>query len=573
MDMLSKDTEIAEDAYRFGFNIRNRYGYLDAIQKSVEITFNLNGKIQGLYAVGNIWLAFCSGRAYYMPLDGTSWFLIPFLQLDPFVDYIYAQGVTGSTNNYLRQAVPIPAGQTNAGNPNASGGIVKNSSPDFTISGTPAGLICQDGINQPWLITYNAVNNVATARRLGTYNDWSNTGTTANNREYVPIGKQMMFTTDNILYIVAPDGFTIFRSVSGRPLDFMINIDTNGNKLASEDLGGARTTSFAISFDTITCIKPSTTIAGVFLVTSSRFVTGMSPDFTNSIFGEPTFSRQFQLEAGVVNQFSMSDSNGDTPFIDFEGIKFFNAVKQLKFEGSNDPFSKNISEAMKGIVQNVCAADTIDNYNFFGIKTIFGYAMAVYDNLNDKWVGFDINSATVGGIKQFAQTVTSSRHQLACATANNKIHILFADPDDERECGTVQLRSFVSGEYSQYGTFVPSSLRCEHKTTYFKTDITAGKIDGTITAIEQVDEQVGQVSIKNVDGVISGVLYPVRPPVIANSKNRNRNLIFPVDAGLRGYKISPILVWDSDLRIIVFELQTDGASQEQSQQQQVAAFT
>lgn len=569
MDLLSKDTDIDPTGYQYLINARNRYGFLEAIPKSVDITYNLNGNIQAIYAVGNIWLAFCSGKAYYMLIDSTSWLPVPNLQLDPFVPYIYAVAVPGSTNNYLRQAFPT---STSNPNPNAGGGVILNSTPEFAFSGTPAGVICQDGENQPWLITYDNVNNNATARPLGTYDSWNSQSNAANAQEYVPIGRQMMYLAP-ILYVAAPDGFTIYRSVSGSPLNFMVNIDTDGNKLSSEALGGAASVSFAVDFDTINCIIPSTSEASTFLVCTSRFVYGMQPDFTSTIFGEPTFTKAFQVEAGVVNQFSVTDSNGDTPFIDFEGIKFFNATQQLKFEGDNDPFSKNISKVLVNVTQGICAATVFDNYNLFGINTNLGYVMAVYDNTLGKWVGFDINNATISGIKMFAQTVTASKHELSCCTQDNKIHLFYQDPDDKRECGTAVLRAFVSGGYSAYGTFVPNSLRAEHALRYCKVAITNGKQDGDITMIESVDEERGQLMKKEVDGIVSAIAYPVFPPVIPASKDRVKNLIFPLDRGERGYKITPTIVWTSDLLLNVFEISSEDAVTENSQQQQAAGVT
>lgn len=569
MDLLSKDTDIDPTGYQMLINARNRYGYLESVPKSVDLTFNLNGFIQGVYGLGNILLAFCDGRAYYMLIGGTSWLQIPNFQMDAFATYIYACAVPGSTNNYLRQAVPSPSDLTSA---NAAGGVIQNSEPDFTIAGTPAGVVCQDGSNQPWLIAYDVVNNVATARKLGTYDSWNAQSNAANAQEYVPIGKQMMYMAP-ILYIVSTDGFSIFRSVSGSPLNFMVNIDTNGNKLATEVLGGANSVSFALDFNEITCITPSTTESGTFIVANSLFVYGVQPSFTSTIFGEPTFTTAFQIQAGVVNQFATTDSNGDFPFIDYEGIKFFNAVQQLKFEGDNDPFSKNISSILVNIVQDFCAAASFDNYNYFGIKTTLGYVMAIYDNLNSKWVGFDINSATISGIKMFAQTNTASARNLYCCTLDNKIHQFFADIDDERECGTLIMKAFISGSYSVYASFVPNSLRAEHATRYMKLQVINGKQDSTITAIEQVDYQRGVYLTKTVNGIISAIQYPVFPPVIPNSKVRTTDVLFPFDRGLRGYKLSPMFVWTGDLKIAVFELETEDASSQQSQAQQAGNMT
>ena len=563
MNNLKLDTELDASEYRLGVNVRTRYGWAEACNLSVDITYNLTGQIQGLYAVGAIWLAFSSGQAYYMIVGGTNWTRIPNLSLDPFTTYIYAAAVNASVNNYIRQAVVTGTVV------DASAGIIKSSVSLFSVSGTPAGVVCQDGINQPWLITYDQLSNTATARRLGTYNDWSNTGTTANSREYVPIGKQMMYL-GNVLYIVSQEGNIIYRSVSGRPLDFMINIDKDGNKLATELLGGAKTTSFAVDFDTINALVPSNTDADSFLICTGRFIYGMKPDFTNTIFGEPTFTKIFQVESGVVNQFCITEASGDTPFIDFEGVKFFNSVEQLRFEGANDPLTKEISKILRNIIQTTCAAKQFDNYNFFSLNTTYGFLFAVYDNMIKKWVSLDSIQASVGGILMFAEGVTPSKHYLACATKTNKIFALYSDTNN-RETAWIQLRSFVVGEYV-YGNFVQGSLFDEHKLNQIKVALTKNTLDGYVQCIEQVDEKIGQIGEQDFIGIASGVNYPVQTPVIANNKARLENITFPFNQGIMGHKIHPILKWNTDAKIERAEVSTTTKTSTLSQRRQQQAL-
>lgn len=563
MDLISKDVDVSPSGYRYGFNMRQRYGYAEGVHKSQDITFNLMtaGNFQGMYAINAIWLAFFSGRAYYMTVGGNSWTQVPSLQLDAFVPYIYIAAVPGSTNNYLRKGILTPGTTT----VDARAGIITQ---PFSVGGTPAGVVCQDGTNIPWLISYDAINNTATARQLGTYNQWDNTGTTSNNMEYVPIGLQMMYLSPT-LYIQAPSGNTIYRSVSGSPLNFMINVDSNGNKLPTEALGGATTTSFAVDFDTITCMVPSTTAANVFIVATARFIYGMQVDFTNTIFNEPEFVKAFTLEAGIVNQFSITDINGDTGFIDFEGVKFFNAVQQLKFEGSNDPLSKNISVVLTRITQGLCCAGTFDNYNLFGLNTTLGFVIAVFDNMSKKWVSFDITNATISGVKMFAKATLPNQQFFACGTSNGRLFQLYNSNNTDREAASMIPRGFVSGDYSNYGTFVSSPYEQEHKLNFAKCVVQPGQLDGSMFFIEQVDNQRGNTILsRTVTGVTAGVNYPVIPPIIPNNKKRMQNLLFTLDQGLTGYMINPIITWNSDLRFFGFDIDTSPVKSQQSQSEQ-----
>jgi len=77
---------------------------------------------------------------------------------------------------------------------------------------------------------------------------------TEDRREYVPVGKQMLWH-DGILYVVSPNGKQIFRSVTGRPLDFMVNITPSGDKDPLEAVGGASSVSHSVDFEPITSIN------------------------------------------------------------------------------------------------------------------------------------------------------------------------------------------------------------------------------------------------------------------------------------------------------------------------------
>lgn len=554
MDYLSKETSIAPNAYKLLVNARNRFGTLQPIVKSLNVTESLDGlKMQGIYSVGSVLVAFASGKAYYSTYTtgAANWVQIQNFLMDQNVDFIYTQLVTGSVNDYQR----LPA-LNSSGSANPSGPI--STSNAFNIAGTPSGLVCQDGINQPWLIAYDGNTNTVTARVTHTYAQWANVSTTSNDREYVPIGTLMYF--DGVrLYIVAQDGFTIYRSVSGRPLDFMINIDKDGNKLATEDLGGARTTSFAINFETITAIQEGA--SGQFLVPTPRFIFGMFADYTQpTIFGEPQFSRAFTIASGVVNQDSLVDISGDTGFISFGGIKNFNAIKQSKIENTNENFSLQVSKLFRDaknqpIIQSGTAATQFDNFNLFSVKTIFGDCVVVYDNLVSQWVGIDLNEVTAQGIKQFAIVSSASSSQLFAITKRNKVYRLYANVALEREQALLETRAFSGKAYTTYGNAY-DDVQVEHKTLVLYTQFKQGLLEGGVAVKEYADDENGQWLNQDLEVTNCGMDFPMEFPIGFDNKTTIRTIPWTLSNGSTADRLWFAILWDTDYSLEAIQLNT-----------------
>ena len=199
-------TRLAEDEYPLLINGRNRYDVLQPVQLPKQIIDSTigNRRVQGAYAVGSILIVFAGGLAFYKDQNypNANYNQINGFNMSANVAIIYAELVPISTLNYTR--IPQTAGQANTD--------IKLTTP---IKASPAGLVVQDGINQPYLIDANME-----ARPLNKYDAWG-----LENREYVPIGTQMIYV-GGILYVV--DGSLILRSVTGRPLDFMVIIKEDG---------------------------------------------------------------------------------------------------------------------------------------------------------------------------------------------------------------------------------------------------------------------------------------------------------------------------------------------------------
>jgi len=518
MNLFNADSSLAENEYAIGINIRVRDNTVYPILNPHEFRYLPQGKRQGLYAVGSILIIFIDGQAYYKLSTGLVWYNVINLQLDSTVDYIYGCAVPTSFNNFTR--LLETSGESNSG--------IKLGT--TTNSGLPGAFVVQDGINQPWIIYPNGA-----ARVLHTYTEWMLT-----DREYVPIGKQMMFFK-GILYIVAPDNKSFYRSVSGRPLDFVVNIDASGFKG-----GDATTTSHSVDYNAITCITSLNNDS--FLVATAFACYSITPNYDNQIFGEPTFDQASMISAGVVNQNSFIEILGDYAFIDYEGLKSFNAVSQVTMENKINVFSMLVSKLFAGIVQDVCCAATFDSSALFSLKTTYGYCILIYDLLAQKFVSIDITEAVQ--IKQFAVIYTESERKIYAITAS-KLFELFGDAESFAT-PVIFTRAFIA-------TNSNSQKPLEQKSAQLTTFFSDSNSDSTVVAAEVVDEKQYSARIsKQLRQTLNGILFPVAPPVFTNSNKILQAINFVFMETLRGYKVSYMITWYNDARLIGFSI-TAGA--------------
>lgn len=287
-----------------------------------------------------------------------------------------------------------------------------------SIPKTPAAAVFQDGITQPWIIEPNGH-----ARIAGDYDSW-----TMSNREFVPIGKQMLFS-NGILYVADREGRIFYRSIAGRPLDFMINVTPAGDKSGAD---AAVTTSHSIGFDALTCLASLNSPDGGFFAATSNLSTRVVPDFENTVFDQPQFDNIDLFPTGPLNQFSFVETDGDNAFVNLRGIRSFNAALQERSEGKNQLFSAKILDFFNGVTQTGTCATKFDNYLLFGVQTVYGDAWAVYDETIQRWVGLDMH----GGIertKQFAVVQKGSVEKLFFITTDNRVYEAFAD-DETATC-------------------------------------------------------------------------------------------------------------------------------------------
>jgi len=561
LNLLASDTALGPSEYLWLINARNRLGYNEPILKHQDLSSGLPlGKVQGIIGVGNVLIAIIGGLGYFRQDGNTAWTRLQDFALDGTTDQVWMQPVPESNMNFVRKAAA-----------NINSPIVLTT--DFKVSGTPQCIVVQDGINQPWLIIYDTTNQIFTARESHNFAAWSNHSIDLNDREYIPIGKQMTFI-DGILFIVSPDGSKVFRSITGRPLDFMINVDTNGNKLASESDGGAQTVAFNFDADIITCLQ-GTSIPQSFVYGTARNTRICTFDYTITIFGEPRFSVTTKLNSGILNQYAVIDILNDTASIDYDGIKSFNAVQQLRFRGRNSIFSLSISKLLKvsateKIKQTRSVCINFDDYAIFNLDTIYGNIMCIYDTLSEKWVAMDIT--VVSQIKQFTIVETLTESKLYAITWNNELFQLFAGPTTE--VAMLKTKAYTAAEPSSDDIRYPlKSTSVEHKSAYLRLMFNSGTFDGDCTVLEWVDEQSSTANIetKRLTGVISGVKFPVRPPIRPDTDQQVNNPMLSLTEGLNGKKISCVIIWSNNAQLIEYEYQSSNVSEQTpgSQKQQV----
>lgn len=542
-NLLASDTALQDNEYRWLINARQRLGYLEANKKAIELDTAPIGKKQGIVAVGDVTILFVAGNAFYKTETGLDWIQISGFSMDAVADIYYTAIVPASTFNFHRKI------DESLNNPMLI-------TTDFKVSGTPAGILVQDGAHQPYIIEYDQATQTFIARVTKTYAQWANTSGVANDREYVPIGKQMMYISP-ILYIVSIDGKSVYRSVSGRPLDFMVNVDFNGNKLPSEAQGGASSTGFTFDSDIITNLTPIN-IPNSFIYGTARYTRIITADLENTIFGEPRFYQSAIIEAGIVNHQSVIEVLGDYAFVDFEAIKMFNAVLQLQNEGRNSIFSLQLSRLMNGIKQSDPVCVSFDNYCLFDIDTTWGRMCCVYDSLSAKWVSFDVISR-VGAIKQFAIVETTLESKLYCITHRDEVFQLYASAT-EREVAILKTAAMTNEE-------TKTQLKSQLLHLFFQA---GPKIaNGKVFCTEYVDDQQGANGYleKSIDLLYAGINYPVRCPVIPSNKRIVNTMTFAFPSGLQGKKISYVVKWSNDARLIEMEFIANDIIRDSSTQQ------
>jgi hypothetical protein len=188
-------------------------------------------------------------------------------------------------------------------------------------------------------------------------------------------------------------------------LDFVVNVSnllTTVSPFIQYGGGDATTTAYSVGVGPITALRALSN--GALFVAAGNANFSVSKDRSNSapkLFGEYLFIRTFLFNANCLSDRVIFDSLGDTRFIDSTGVRSFNAVQQTQNEGRNLPFTAMIQPAftLKNKITNqqtnitqdplYSAAMLANDYELYGVQTVFGPALAVYDTINQCWVAFD----------------------------------------------------------------------------------------------------------------------------------------------------------------------------------------
>jgi len=534
MNRLEDSTQVGENEYPLLINGRNRLGTIKPIAKPLEDMTGLPSvitKLQGLYTAANYGLVFADGKAYYKDysVPASIWNEVVGLQMDAGVDVIYIALVESSTINYVRK---LDVADEINGVVNISG----------VASTTPRAVVVQDGITQPWIILPDA-----TARQTKSFGEWSQ-----DDREYVPIGTLMVYDEeDAILYVYDNLKKLLYRSVSGRPLDFVVNIDTTGNKG-----GDAATTAHAVSFDSVTGLQKLNVQEGGFFVSTPKVSYRVVPDFTFTVFGEPVFTNRPMFTTGVLNQFSTIEALGDTVFIDYNGIVSFNAVELYRNEGRNSPFSQKIAAILEDVQQdNLVCAGKFDNYVMFSVKTIYGPAVIVYDELRNVIVALDMY-ADVERIVQFAEIKTPSLRKLLFRTSDNKVYEAFADTEEVE-----QLQIYI-GDWSS------TNPKVSIRPNFYKLVFQDATSSGTITAQCYVDGKAGKTLQQDIVAVKSPSTIPVTLPFGDKTSDSVQQVTFDFSTENQGWKVGLFISWSSDVKLSSVYLAANSYNSQTSWEQQ-----
>jgi len=522
----------ASSEYYVLINARTRRNIVQPIHKPLDITTGLpdGGNIQGIYPIGPYQVVFINGQAYYRNFDppNDTWNRITGFQMSATAPVIYMTTVPRSYMNFTRKAISATDSRQGV-----------SLGPPGQASQRCA--IVMDGENQPWIIFPDA-----TARRAKTYNEWSKT-----DREYVPAGCILPMYFGGILYCVGVDENgvhnTLYRSVTGRPLDFVVAVDANGDRTTTDEVvGGAAAMSYQADFGAVTVIAPSQSTNDAFVLCTTNNSYLIIPDYTTSrmIFNEPVFSKQPLFPIGALNDQCVVDVLADTAIIHYSGIRSFNAILNLKFEGKNAPFSRYIDGLISDIIQTNAAAISFDNYTLFSVETKYGPAILWYDVLTEKYASIDQFDG-IGLVKQFSVVLTRTARRLFFVTTSNKVYEYFGSSE------VAPVKMYVKD-------FTPQDGNSEHSIAEIYAQFSPVRTAGYVQASVIVDGRIVSTKAQQLDAsaIVTGDFIPIPYQLSSDGNPVNVPVKFGFkEASVQGNRTGAILEWtaDADLRECVVE--------------------
>lgn len=512
-------TRLSRDQYPLLINGRSRYDTVTNIRLPKQIMDNaINGiNYQNITAADNILFIFVDGKCFSKDLNypDSGFQPVNAPKLNAGVSTIFTELVPASYSNFQRSLFKT--------NNNRNSDVLLTN----LVNQTPQALVAQDGISQPI-----GIFTTMAGRELKRYAEWN-----LEDREYVPIGNQMLYS-DGILYIVSKDKRRIYRSITGRGLDFMVNIMPGdaGDRWPNEEDGNAETVSHAVDYNEITSINKLTTDDGSFYVSTKKASYAVVPfvNLEDLIFGEPTFGNRFLFSAGSISPFGFIELLGDNAFQDFNGLRSFNAIMQLKNEGKNSPFSKRVGPILQGIKQDNVAAINFDNYALFACNTIYGRGVIVYDTLSETFVAVDLYP-NVSQIKQFAEVKNSDGERfLFFITTDNKLYQAFA--------GNISETNLLVGEWCS------NDPKLEQRWSQLKLVFIDCKAQGNVNVKTFIDRKLNlnltQTLIQATNNLNNTL--PISVPYGTSAVDNVQILSFDIGRAKQGWKAGFLISWDME---------------------------
>jgi len=534
LPVIPDASKIPDGSYRIAKNIRTRDNIVKPVASPLDLTDNLTaGAIQGGEMMGGWAIVFVQGIAYarYLNSVNNQWQQLTGYRLTANAVDIYTEVVPLSFNAFLRNN----HGDTQATIPQVANGFYSDQG-----GGIPC-LVAQDGTKRPMLIHPDASGLSFSCRPARTYSEW-----TQDNPEYIPIGKQMCWD-GNRLHIVIRGRFryeefrAVAKSVNNRPLDFMVVLDSDGNKLVDESQGDARITSYGVDFDEISAVKVVNNSQVAVIVATQKNLWQAVPDYTNvdQTFGEPIYRPIFISGTGAISQHAFAETtinidSGSTAFVSQAGVRAINTASQNRFEGKNYPLSREVSKLLAGITQDAGAAIQFNDYSYFALKTTHGNGVLVYDSILSKWASLDQYPEFSGNnsIFKFSLLRIPGKQRLIAFTRTKVLAM---------EEGSYYDSGIYIGDFS---SLRDATIRVEQIPTFVYLNFIDNNIKGTAVVDVFCDERFSQ-SISTTLTVsppvprISSFPYPSRKD---NANSTTIAVTSPIQCFRHGYWIN----WNTD---------------------------
>jgi hypothetical protein len=504
-------TKTPRNSYPLGLDVQMRRNVVKPRNRHAK-QVTPEGEFHGLYAVGSQLYLFVAGEAYVRDVASDIYFneISGWTAIDSSIR-VYAERLPITFNLFNRRATSVEVTT-----------LYFNTS----IAAYPECLWVGNGRDAEQVIYPDG-----TAEIIGDYDAWSQ-----NDPSYVPIGTVRVFTADKG-FVMSPDGLKLYTSVTGRPTDYVIQIDNAGNKVSD-----ANSFYTGISAETVTALKAADN--GTVIATTAFGTFTITPDYNTTFYGEPFLRVRPLFPVGAVNDRSFVNLNGDVAFISFTGIHTFNQTRQDRVESSNAPLGRKIFGLLANPQSDTCAVDFDDNA-LFAVNTIYGRGVMVYDNSLEQFTSLDLS---FGHVTQFAvvnDPVLGPR--LFFINAANELYEAYAD--DTKLAGRIYI-----GDFTAAGSGIDSRIDSVFLTF---TNILAG---GQVKCSLWID---GENRGEQVQTVTASSLPAGDDAIPRVDVNNTQQLQFNFSAQNEGARIGVWIEWDADMELSTVSLYGDASAQRQ----------